>query len=137
MESLQSEIQAIGLARARLIQLMAEFFRSQSYLDVRARLPGYPRPAVINGSVRNHQPDVTAIQSDAQGTAILLDAVPIELLSDPETESRWTLFQSAADLYGAEFHIAVPRIAGGMLGPEAVRTRLRAIGIHARYVWSV
>ncbi len=137
MESIQTEVEEVGAARGRLIQLMAEFFRSLGYLDVRARLTGYPQPGTINGSLRNHQPDVTCLQSDAGATAIVLDAIPIEQLVDPMTESRWTLFFSAAELYGGEFHIAVPRVLGKILGPDAVRLKLRDIGIRAHYVWAV
>ncbi|MHB8420863.1 MAG: hypothetical protein ACYDCL_22535 [Myxococcales bacterium] len=137
MESIQSEVEEIGTARSRLVQLMAEFFRSLGYLDVRARLPGFSQPATINGSLRNHQPDVTCLQNDAQATAIVLDAVPIEQVTDPMTESRWTLFFSAAELYGGEFHIAVPRVKGKLLGPELVRAKLRDLGIRAQYVWAV
>jgi len=137
VESIQTEVEEIGTARARLIQLMAEFFRSLGYLDVRARLPGYPQPSTINGSLRNHQPDVTCLQSDAEATAILLDAVPIEQILDPMTESRWTLFFSAAELYGGEFHVAVPRVQGKVLGPDVVRVKLRDLGIRAQYVWAV
>ncbi len=137
METFEAEVQGIGTARSRLVLLMAEFFRSLTYLDVRARLPGFPQPLVINGSLRNHQPDVTAIQSDARATGILLDAVPIEQLADAETESRWTLFHSAAELYGAEFHIAVPRFGGQILGPDAARLRLRDLGIRAHFIWGV
>ncbi len=137
MESIQTEVDEIGGSRARLVQLMAEFFRSLGYQDVRARLPDYPQPSNINGSLRNHQPDVTCLQNDAGSTAILLDAVPMEQVTDRLTESRWTLFCSAAELYGAEFHIAVPRITGKLLGPELVRTKLNGLGIKASYVWAV
>lgn len=137
MEPTPMMAEEVDLDRGRMILLMAEFFKSLSYLDIRARLPGYPQPSLVSGSLQNHQPDVTCLQSDTQATGIVLDAVPIERLTDSETESRWTLFHSAADLYGAEFHIAVPRFRGRIPGPEAVRLRLRDLGIHAHYVWGI
>ncbi len=137
MEPMELVSEEVSLSRGRMILLMAEFFRSLGYLDIRARLPGQPPPLVINGSIRNHQPDVTCLQTDARSTGILLDAVPIESIPDLETESRWTLFHSAAELYGAEFHVAVPRFIAHLSGPDLVRTRLRDIGIRANHVWSI
>lgn len=137
MEPMSQLVEEVDLNRGRIILLMAEFFKSVAYRDVRARLPGYSQPLPINGSLKNHQPDVTCLQGDTQATGIVLDAVPIERLTDPETESRWTLFYSAADLYGAEFHIAVPRFRCRIPGPEAVRLRLRDLGIRAHYVWGI
>ncbi|MHB1846375.1 MAG: hypothetical protein ACYCWW_16245 [Deltaproteobacteria bacterium] len=137
METTQLVTEEISQSRGRLILLMAEFFRSLGYLDVRARLPGFAVPLVINGSIRNHQPDVTCLQTDTRSTGVILDAVPIESIPDTETESRWTLFHSAAELYGAEFHVAVPRFIAHLSGPDLVRARLRDMGIHSQHVWAI
>jgi subfamily B ATP-binding cassette protein MsbA len=95
-------------ARRQLVWLMAEFFKTIGYTDLKARLPGYVPPVVLSGTLEDHRPDLTCRQSNSARTPTLVEAVPVEEIDDPKMEHRWTLLSSAAKLYGAELHFVCP-----------------------------
>src|ERR1700709_83144 len=81
--------------RRRLLWLMAEYFRTVGYPDIKARLPGFVPPPVLSGTLEDHRPDFTCRQSDAGKTPIILEIVTPETVDDPRSENRWSLLSSA------------------------------------------
>ncbi len=123
--------------RRHLLWLMAEFFRTLGYSDVKARLPGHTAPAVLNGTLEDQRPDMTCRQGDRARTPVLLEVVLPSELDDPANDSRWSLLASAARLYSAELHFVVPRWTsrGGI--DRRLRRRLRDMDVQPNRIWLV
>ena len=69
--------------RRRLLWLMAEYFRTIGYTDIKARLPGFMPPPVLSGTIEDHRPDFTCRQSDSARTPIILEVVTPDMVEDP------------------------------------------------------
>ena len=123
--------------RRRLLWLMAEYFRTVGYTEIRARLPGYVPPPVLAGTLEDHRPDFTCRQSDAEKTPIILEIVTAAKLADPSAENRWTLLSSAARLYNAELHFVVPRWNPNVAVDPLLRRRLARLDLTPNRVWAV
>lgn len=123
--------------RRRLLWLMAEFFKTLGYSDLKARLPGYTAPVVLSGTLEDHRPDLTCRQSNTARTPTLLEVVPVDELEDPRMEHRWTLLSSAAKLYGAELHFAVPKWSTLGAGDQLLKRRLERLEISHQRIWVV
>lgn len=123
--------------RRSLLMLMAEYFSWLGYADIKARLPGYPSPSMLSGTLEDHRPDLTCRQSDARQTPLILEAVPLAELADPRLEHRWTLLFSAARLYGAELHFCVPRWSRAGASDQRLRQRLGRLDIRPHRIWTV
>lgn len=123
--------------RRQLVWLMAEYFKTLGFTDLKARLPGYVPPVILSGTLEDHRPDLTCRQSNTARTPTLLEAVPVDEMEDPRMEHRWTLLSSAAKLYGAELHFVVPKWSASGAGDQLLRRRLERLDIaHAR-IWVV
>ena len=123
--------------RRRVLWLMAEYFRTLGCSDVKARLPGHTAPAVLNGTLEDHRPDLTCRQPDSSRTPVLLEVVLPETLEDPASENRWSLLASAARLYSAELHFVVPRWTARGSIDRRLRRRLRDMDVHPGRIWQV
>ncbi len=123
--------------RRRLLWLMAEYFRTLGYTDIKARLPGFMPPPVLSGTIEDARPDFTCRQSDANRTPIIMEVVTPKTVEDPTTENRWSLLSSAARLYNAELHFVVPKWAPtGPIDP-LLRKRLARLELPFNRVWTV
>jgi hypothetical protein len=123
--------------RRRLLWLMAEFFRTVGYSDIKARLPGFVPPPVLSGTLEDHRPDFTCRQSDAAKTPIILEIVTPQTVVDERSENRWSLLSSAAKLYNAELHFVVPKWgAQGAIDP-LLKKRLQRMELTPNRVWTV
>lgn len=123
--------------RRRLLWLMAEYFKTLGFSDVKARLPGYVPPVVLSGTLEDHRPDLSCRQSNGARTPTLLEVVPAEEIEDPRMEHRWTLLSSAAKLYGAELHFAVPKWCTMGPGDQLLKRRLERLEISHQRIWVV
>lgn len=123
--------------RRRVLWLMVEYFRTLGYSDVKARLPGHTAPAVLNGTLEDHRPDLTCRQGDRARTPVLLEVVFAAELDDPGSENRWSLLASAARLYSAELHFVVPRWTTLGCIDRRLRRRLRDLDVHPNRIWQV
>jgi hypothetical protein len=123
--------------RRRLLWLMAEYFRTVGYTDIKARLPGFMPPPVLSGTIEDHRPDFTCRQSDTSRTPIILDVVTPEMIEDPNCDNRWSLLSSAAKLYNAELHFVVPKWATSGAVDPALKRRLARLELTANRVWTV
>ena len=123
--------------RRRLLWLMAEYFRTMGYTDIKARLPGFMPPPVLSGTLEDHRPDFTCRQSDSGQTPILLEVVTNANIEDPTMENRWSLLSSAAKLYNAELHFVVPKWTSKGAIDQALRRRLARMELIANRVWTV
>lgn len=123
--------------RRRLVWLMAEYFRTVGFSDIKARIPGFTPPEVLSGTLEDHRPDLTCRQSDSGHTPIVLEGVTPEGMARPGVESRWSLLASAARLYRAELHFVVPKwsASGGLEGP--LRRRLAGMAVIPNRIWAV
>jgi hypothetical protein len=123
--------------RRRLLWLMAEYFRTVGYSDIKARLPGFVPPPVLSGTLEDHRPDFTCRQSDQGKTPIILEIVTANTVEDPISENRWSLLSSAAKLYNAELHFVVPKWhPNGAIDP-VLRRRLARMELTPNRVWTV
>ena len=123
--------------RRRLLWLMAEYFRTVGYTDIKARLPGFMPPPVLSGTIEDHRPDFTCRQSDTARTPIILEIVTSEMVEDPTAENRWSLLSSAAKLYNAELHFVVPKWASSGPIDPVLKRRLARMELTANRVWTV
>ena len=123
--------------RRRLLWLMAEFFRTVGYTDIKARLPGFMPPPILSGTIEDHRPDFTCRQSDSGKTPIIMDVVTPADVEDPRAENRWSLLSSAARLYNAELHFVVPKWAPGGSVDTLLRRRLARMELPFNHVWTV
>ncbi len=123
--------------KRRLLWLMAEYFRTVGYTDIKARLPGFMPPPVLSGTIEDHRPDFTCRQSDAGRTPIILEVITPHVVEDPMMENRWSLLSSAARLYNAELHFVVPKWSVvGSIEP-LLRRRLTRLDLPFNRVWTV
>jgi hypothetical protein len=123
--------------RRRLLWLMAEYFRTVGYTDIKARLPGFMPPPILSGTIEDHRPDFTCRQSDTARTPIILEIVTPEQVEDPATENRWSLLASAAKLYSAELHFVVPKWASAGPVDTSLKRRLARMDLTPNRVWTV
>lgn len=123
--------------RRRLLWLMAEYFRTIGYGDIKARLPGFMPPPILSGTIEDHRPDFTCRQTDSARTPIILEVVTPEMVEDPTAENRWSLLASAAKLYNAELHFVVQKWSP--VGPvdAALKRRLARMELLVNRVWLV
>lgn len=121
----------------RLVWLMAEFFQTVGFTELKARLPGFSTPELLAGTIENHRPDLTCFQNDAGQTRLIAEIVTPRSFWRPEIENRWSLLGSAARLYGAELHFVVRawRRGGPLEGP--LKLRLAQIDLSAQHIWTV
>jgi hypothetical protein len=124
-------------ARRRLLWLMAEYFRTLGYSDIKARLPGFVPPPVLSGTIEDHRPDFTCRQSDRERTPIILEVVTSRNVADPTADNRWSLLSSAARLYNAELHFVVPKWDPEGSVDAALRRRLQRLELSFNRVWNV
>ncbi len=123
--------------RRRLLWLMAEYFRTIGYTDIKARLPGFMPPPVLSGTIEDHRPDFTCRQTDSNRTPIILEIVTPEMVEDPLAENRWSLLASAAKLYSAELHFVVPKWVPTGPVDQALKRRLARMELTVNRVWLV
>jgi len=123
--------------RRRLLWLMAEYFRTIGYSDIKARLPGFMPPPVLSGTIEDHRPDFTCRQTDSARTPIILEIVTPDMVEDPTAENRWSLLASAAKLYNAELHFVVPKWSTNGPVDPALKRRLARMELTANHVWTV
>lgn len=123
--------------RRRLLWLMAEYFRTIGYTDIKARLPGFMPPPVLSGTIEDHRPDFTCRQTDSGRTPIILEIVTPVMVDDPLAENRWSLLASAAKLYNAELHFVVPKWAPTGPVDAALKRRLARMELTVNRVWTV
>jgi hypothetical protein len=123
--------------RRRLLWLMAEYFRTVGYTDIKARLPGFLPPPVLSGTLEDHRPDFTCRQSDSGRTPIIMEVVTPALVEDPAAENRWSLLSSAAKLYNAELHFVVPKWTHVGTIDDVLKRRLGRLELTPSRVWTV
>jgi hypothetical protein len=123
--------------RRGLLWLMAEFFKTLGYRDIKARLPGFVPPPVLSGTLEDHRPDFTCRQLDQSHTPIILEVVTSATVDDPRSENRWSLLSSAAKLYSAELHFVVPRWCTVGAIDSSLKRHLSRMELTANHVWTV
>lgn len=123
--------------RRRLLWLMAEYFRTLGYTDIKARLPGFMPPPVLSGTIEDHRPDFTCRQTDSGRTPIIMEVVTPSDVEDPRNENRWSLLGSAAKLYNAELHFVVPKWSPEGAVDPALKRRLSRMELTVNHVWTV
>ena len=123
--------------RRRLLWLMAEYFRTLGYSDIKARLPGFMPPPVLSGTIEDHRPDFTCRQSDAGHTPIILEVATGPAIEDPASDHRWSLLASAAKLYNAELHFVCPKWTPEGTVDAALKRRLARLDLVVNHVWTV
>jgi hypothetical protein len=123
--------------RRRMLWLMAEYFRTLGYSDIKARLPGFMPPPILSGTIEDHRPDFTCRQSDSGRTPIILEVVTPGQVEDPVAENRWSLLASAAKLYNAELHFVCPKWTRQGAVDSTLKRRLTRMELTPNRVWTV
>ncbi len=123
--------------RRRLLWLMAEYFRTMGYTDIKARLPGFVAPPVLAGTIEDHRPDFTCRQTDSNKTPIIMEVVTMSDVESPTADNRWSLLSSAAKLYNAELHFVVPKWTTGGAVDAVLRRRLARLELTPNRIWLV
>jgi len=120
----------------RLLWLMAEYFRTVGFTDIRARLPLFDTTELFTGTLEDHRPDLTCRQNDSKRTGLIVEVVTSWSFWMPEIENRWCLLASAARLYGVGLHFAVRawQRSGSLEGP--LRRRLSQIELPFHHIWT-
>jgi hypothetical protein len=130
------DLEATGrsFSKEAAVRLMAETLPLAGYGGVRADLPGWERPEVIHGAMKDHRPSLFC-QSPRP---IFLDVVatkgPVTL---EELASRWQLFASAAELTNGEFHVVAPRWVAGRDGRQVAKQIADLVGVRIGYIWTI
>jgi len=121
----------------QLVRIMASHFEKKGYSNIKADLPGYEQPGNIRSGAVEHRPDVTCEKNEGgRRRVILLEAETGDSIEESHTASQWKLFRLAADQWGGEFHIIVPRQCGNSAGRDLAQQRLRELGISADEIWT-
>ena len=121
----------------QLVRTMAVHYGRQGCSNIKADLPGYEQPHTIRSGSVEHRPDVTCTKTQGgHKRIIILEAETCESVEDSHTASQWKLFRLAADSWGGEFHIIVPRQCGNSAGRDLAHQRLRELGISADEIWT-
>lgn len=119
------------------IACMVALFDTLKCTAIKARLIHHAAPALFSGTLQDHRPDLTCRQGDKRSTALILDVVgPFEVTAD-ESAARWTLLESAAKLYDAELHFAVPAWSPDGSVETRLRARLGKLQINPKKVWTL
>ncbi len=120
-----------------LVHVMAGYFQTIGYTEIKARLQGFVSPPVLSGTIEDHRPDLTCRQSDRKRTPVILEAVVKEDLEDKTINNRWELMASAARLYEGEFHFAILSNDQALSVEEQLRNKLRRMGLPFKRIWTV
>lgn len=123
--------------RARLLWLMSEYFRLNGCTDVRARLPDFIPPSLLEGTAGSHRPDFTCRLADRYRTPLVMEIVTPAGVVEPSADLRWTLLADAARVSGAELHFVVPRWSIGGSVEHILRRRLDELGVRPTRLWLV
>ncbi len=123
--------------RRRLLWLMAEYFRTMGYTDIKARLPGFVAPPVLAGTIEDHRPDFTCRQTDSNKTPIILEVVTSTDAENVLADNRWSLLSSASKLYNAELHFVVPKWSTTGAVDTVLRRRLSRLELLPNRIWLV
>lgn len=123
-----------GWSREAGIRLMAEALPLAGYGGVRADLPGWELPELVQGAVRDHRPSLFCQSPRPVFLDVIAARGPLTL---EDIASRWQLFASAAELSSGEFHVVVPRWIGGRDGRQLAKQLAELIGVRIGYIWAI
>ncbi len=124
---------AADAQKERAIRLMAETLPLAGYGGVHADLPGWDRPEMIHGAMRDHRPALFC----EQPKPVFLDVLPLGPVTLEEVASRWQLFSSAAELTGGEFHVVIGRWVAGRDGRQVAKQVAELVGVKIGYIWTI
>lgn len=100
-----------------LVLRVVNHLTSRGCRNIRADLPGFPQPFLIEGTKQDHIPDVTA-------DGVVVEVETADTITADHTTSQWSLFADHASKTGQEFWVVVPVGAD-----DAARVRLRMLGL--------
>ena len=122
-----------------LIKSMADHLAKQGYLDIKADLEGYERPAVVKSVRGEFVPDITCSTSGKYRKFVVIEVESCRSIFDPHTVDEWEALGREARIRAGEFHVAVPRRCGLEAGEDLVKKRISQLGYNYRphMIWSV
>ena len=131
----------LGGLREQVLRTMVAYYETLGYNHIRVRLPDWPTPPVIQGSIANNRPDLTCQGTDKKNTWIVLAVVLAEDLDDKDLRDRMHLFGYAAlhCAEPAEMHVAVQgaKLKEGRTVERKLRDLLDKWGIKVSSIFSV
>lgn len=119
----------------RMIRFLAARLTELEYRDIRADLDGFVRPDLIAGRKHEERPDLTCL--DASGRLVIIEVETANTWDDQHVIGQWTLFRSAANYAGGEFHVAIPKDCGVEDGRVLVENTLDILEIKAEQIWEL
>ena len=118
----------------QLIIMMANYFQREGYQNIKADIPGYEQPEILQGQIRNHQPDLTC--NDTCGNFIILESETCSTIFNSHTQSQWQLFAAYANYPNTQFHLVVPNDCNGQDGRKLARDQLLELGLKYDKIWT-
>lgn len=108
-----------------LVKRVVEHLKRQGYRNIRADLPGYPQPEMIEGTKQDHIPDLTADGVTADD--VIVEVETADSITSDHSASQFYLFAAYANNSDMEFWVVVPEGVGA-----AADRCLSELGISAK-----
>lgn len=122
-----------------LVKMMARYFATLGYLNIRADIEGHRKPESIYWKNRpnvKYIPDLTCNKNDEGKTYVILEAETCDSLTDTaHTAEQWKLFSARARRLKGEFHVVVPRICGELSGSDRAQELADNLEIKITTIW--
>ena len=121
-----------------LVRMMANYFKSLGYTEIRADIPEYETPAEIhwtNQPQQRYRPDLTCRMNDTARTLIILEAEICNSLTGEHTTQQFRIFRANATQNRGQFHVVVPRVCGTESGNDRATRFCNRIEIRVDHIW--
>jgi len=120
-----------------LVLMMANYFKSLGYSNIKADIVGWERPSPIwwsNNENVKYIPDLTC--QDKQGRLIILEAETCTSLNTVHTHDQFNIFRAHATGNNGRFEVVVPRICNGGDGRALISQLASRWNINLDNIWT-
>jgi len=120
----------------QLVTMMAKYFKQLGYTNIKADIPGWPKPDYIywtNQPNNRFYPDLTCNDNDRR--EIILEAETCQTLNDQHTKEQFEIFRAHANKVGGRFEVVVPRMCAGRDTTQLIREIASRWRINLDNVW--
>jgi hypothetical protein len=121
----------------QLVLMMVRHFQQLGYSNVKADVPGWPRPDYIywtNNPNDKYYPDLTCV--DTNGVFVLLEAETCGTFNDRHTQNQFKIFSAHASNVNGRFEVVVPRSCSGLDARELIRRNVSSWGVSVANIWT-
>ena len=121
----------------QLVLMMAKYFQSLGYTEIKADLPGWTRPNPIwwtKAENRKFIPDLTC--KDSQGKTIILEAETCSSFNQQHTHDQFQIFRAHASNLKGRFEVVVPKYCAEKEGRQLIQQLAREWGFQLDNIWT-